>query len=53
MILILWGDDILIVASDESVLKTVKGMLTARFKMKDMGKLKHFLSVDFEQTEDM
>lgn len=35
-----------------SVLKTVKELLTARFIIKDLGKRKHFLGIDFEQTED-
>lgn len=52
VIMIIWVDDIITAASDESDLKTVKGMLTVKFKMKDMGKLKHFLGTDFEQTKD-
>ena len=50
VILIIWVDDLIIAANNESVLGNVKGMLTERFKMKDMGKLRHFLGIDFEQA---
>lgn len=39
----------IIAANNDSVLRNVKRMLTERFKMKDMGKLRHFLGIDFEQ----
>lgn len=32
-------------------MKNVKEMLSEKFKMKDLGKLKHFLGIDFSQTE--
>ncbi len=51
VIIIIWVDDLIIAASDENSLKVVKEMLTARFKMKDLGKLKHFLGIDFEQSD--
>ena len=50
VIVIIWVDDLLIAASNEEAMKVTKDMLTARFKMKDLGKLKHFLGIDFEQT---
>lgn len=53
VILIVWVDDLIIAANNESVLKNVKRMLTERFKMKDMGRLKHFLGIDFEQSEGL
>lgn len=53
VILIIWVDDLIIAANNESVLKNVKRMLAERFKMKDMGKLKHFLGIDFEQADDV
>lgn len=46
--LIIWVDDLIIAATCERVLNWVKEVLT---KMKDMGKLKHFLGIDFEQTD--
>ena len=48
--MIIWVDDIIIAASDNNALKVVKEMLTAKFRMKDLGKLKHFLGIDFDQT---
>ncbi len=38
---IIWVDDLIIAASDNDLLNNVKKMLTSRFKMKDLGKLKH------------
>ncbi|XP_066542004.1 uncharacterized protein [Hoplias malabaricus] len=51
VILIIWVDDLLIGASDVKALTMVKEMLTAKFKMKDLGKLKHFIGIDFDQSE--
>lgn len=51
MIMIIWVDDVIIAASDENALKTVKEMLTAKFKMMD--KWNHFLGIDFDQSECM
>lgn len=48
MIMIIWTDDLIIPASDENALKVLKDMLTARIKMKDLGKLGHFLGIDFK-----
>lgn len=50
VIIIIWVDDIILAASDEKVLKTVKDMLTVKFKMKDLGQLRYFLGIDFEHT---
>ena len=52
VILVIWIDDLIIAASDENALTGVKDMLMARFKMKDLGKLGHFLGIDFNQSED-
>ena len=40
VMLIVWVDDLIIAASNQSVLNSVKLMLTERFQMKDLGKLK-------------
>jgi len=53
VILIVWVDDLILSANSESVLESVKEMLTKRFKMKDMGRLRHFLGIDFEQAEGL
>lgn len=50
--IIIWVDDLIIAASDLSVLKDVKEMLMLKFRMKDLGKLTHFLGINFEQGVD-
>ena len=49
MIIVIWVDDLVIAASDDNVMMNAKDMLTAKFKMKDLGKLNHFLNIDFQQ----
>ena len=51
VILLVWVDDLIIAASNNTLLSDVKEMLKSRFKMKDMGPLKHFLGIDFRQSE--
>ncbi|KAG7479129.1 Retrovirus-related Pol poly from transposon TNT 1-94 [Solea senegalensis] len=51
VILLVWVDDLIIAASNNTLLSDVKEMLKRRFKMKDMGPLKHFLGIDFKQSE--
>lgn len=48
--LIIWVDDLIIAANTEEIVKSVKMMLSERFKMKDLGKLKKFLGIDFKQS---
>lgn len=43
VILIIWVDELIIAANNEEVVKSVKRMLTERFKMKDLRKLNNFL----------
>ena len=50
--IIIWVDDLIIAASDDDVLRCVKEMLKSKFRMKDLGKLTHFLGIDFEQSSD-
>lgn len=50
-IIIIWVDDLIIAASNEEVMKDVKKMLSENFKMKDLGKLKHFLGIHFTQSD--
>ena len=47
-IVLVWVDDIIIAASDEQTLNSVKGSLSKRFKMKDLGKLSWFLGIEFK-----
>lgn len=49
VIIIVWVDDIIIGASDESLLNSVKFSLGQRFKMKDMGELSWFLGIEFKR----
>lgn len=46
VLMVLWVDDVIIAASNENALRDVKKMLALRFKMKDLGRLRHFLSID-------
>lgn len=49
-ILIMWVDDLIIAATNDDLLSDVKNTLSAKFKMKDLRKIKHFLGIDFEQS---
>lgn len=51
IILIVWVDDLILAASHGQILKSVKEMLGVKFKIKDLGKLRHFLGIDFAQTK--
>lgn len=53
IILLIWVDDLIIAANSEKVVKEVKKMLNEKFKMKDLGRLKNFLGIDFDQTENL
>lgn len=46
LILIIWVDGLIKAASSEQAMTDVKSMLTLRFNMKNLGKLKHFLGID-------
>ena len=49
--ILLWVDDIIITASDKRGIDKVKNMLNVKFRMKDLGKLSHFLDIAFEQGQ--
>lgn len=51
VIVVIWVDDLIIAASNNESLEKVKNMLSTRFKMKDLGSLKHFLGMDFSQSD--
>ena len=51
IVIVIWVDDLIIGASNDLLLCDTKNMLKERFKMKDVGKLSHFLGVDFEQGD--
>lgn len=52
VLIIIWVDDLIIAASNMNVLGGVKEMLMSKFRMKDLGKLTHFLGIDYEQGVD-
>ena len=47
VIILVWVDDIIVAASDEFVLKSVKSSLCSMFKMRDIGPLSWFLGINF------
>lgn len=49
--IVIWVDDVIIAASNENVLMDVKKTLASKFKMKDLGRLRHCLGIDFNQTD--
>ena len=51
IILIIWVDDLIIAGSNSQTIQNVKEILGSKFKMKDLGKLKNFLGIDFTQTD--
>ena len=50
VILLIWVDDIAIACSNVSMLDEVKAMLSQKFKMKDLGVISRFLSIDFKSV---
>ena len=50
-VIVIWVDDLIIGASNDLLLHDTKNMLKDRFKMKDLGKLSHFLGIHFEQGD--
>lgn len=51
VIIAIWVDDLIIAASNTKILEKVKNMLSTTFKMKDLGRLNHFLGMDFSQSD--
>ncbi len=52
VIVIFWVDDIIIAASNQQVLKSVKESLSEKFKMKDLGELRWFLGIEFHKSDE-
>ena len=52
-IIIIWVDDLIISASNEILLQSVKNSLSAKFKMKDLGVLSWFLGTEFHCSEGL
>ena len=49
VVIVVWVDDLIIGASNQALLKSIKGRLAERFVLKDLGGLAYFLGIDFEQ----
>ncbi len=49
IIILIWVDDLVIAASNMSLMKTIKGALKDTFRMKDLGQLTWFLGIKFAQ----
>ena len=45
-------DDLIIAADKVISLRNVQKMLMSEFKMKDLGKLNHFIGIDFHTTQE-
>ena len=52
VIIIVWVDDLIISATNLPLLKRVKGALSNKFKMKDLGPLAWFLGTEFKCSEE-
>ena len=52
VIVLIWVDDIIIAAKNESLLQEVKDLFSQRFKMKDLGSLSWFLGIEFQRKDD-
>ena len=53
VIIVVWVDDLIIAASNESLLNDTKQMLKDKFNMKDLGRLSYFLGIDFKQENGL
>ena len=51
-IILIWVDDIIIAAKTIEIMNKIKEFLKNKFKMKDMGKIRYFLGIHFQQFED-
>ena len=49
LVMLVWVDDLIIAASNDTLMCDTKEMLKDRFRMKDLGRLSYFLGIHFEQ----
>ena len=52
ILLTIYVDDILVLGRDVNIVKDIKAQLCARFDMKDMGEMEHFLNVRVTRTPE-
>jgi len=50
--LLVYVDDIILISDDMHEINTVKNLLNATFKIKDLGKLKYFLGLEIARTRE-
>lgn len=50
-IIIIWVDDIILLGSNQDLIDTFKAQIKLKFKVKDHGKLRYFLGIEFEFNE--
>ena len=50
--ILIWEDDLIIAASDVTIMNNVKAQLSSEFKMVDLGTFSWFLGIDFKITND-
>ena len=48
MYILLFVDDLLICCENEEVIAEIKNKLSGRFKMKDIGQVKNYISIEIE-----
>ena len=51
--ILVWVDDLILVASTDRFLISIKNSLNIRFDMKDLGPLSYFLGIGFSQDGDV
>ena len=51
IILVVWVDDLIIASNNIDMLCQFKDNMKCKFSMKDLGKISHFLGMDFKQEE--
>jgi len=52
VIVLVYVDDLIITSDDETEIQRTKIIISVRFQVKDLGKLKHFLGLEVERTKD-
>jgi len=52
VIIAVYVDDLIVIANTAREMKSVKGVMAAKFKMKDMGQLHYCLEISVKQSQD-
>ena len=53
LIVLIYVDDLIVATNNQTLLQRLKHELSTSFEMKDLGRLKYCLGVEFEQSEDL